>query len=109
MSDNTAKIVHLIGQLKQGGAERQLVYTARGLQQRGWPQAVVSFDQGGVWKNHLLDSNIPVLEVPRHPVRLWRLWQLYRLMRREKPQIAISWSPHVGVYARQLVGIGAPR
>jgi glycosyltransferase involved in cell wall biosynthesis len=98
----TAGIVHLIGQLARGGAEQQLAYVADALKRREWRQVVVSFSLGGVWKDRLLDMDLPVYEIPPHRVKLWRLWQLYGVVRHERPQIAVSWSPHAGVYAQWL-------
>jgi len=103
------KVVHLIGQLRRGGAEKQLTCLARALKDRGWPQAVVSFNQGGYWKKRLEEMNVPVLEVPRTPLKPLRLLRLFRLMRREKPRILLSWSEHVAVYAQCLRGIGNPK
>ena len=104
-----AKIVHLIGQLSRGGAEKQLFYVARALGERGWPQAVASFDVGGAWAERLIEPGIPVFPIPRHPLKPWRLWQLWRILRRQQPGILLIWSGYTGVYARWLFGIGRPR
>jgi glycosyltransferase involved in cell wall biosynthesis len=94
----TGKVVHLIGTLGQGGAERQVTYLAQALQQRGWPQCVIAFAPGGVWKDRLLERQIVVGEVPPSWLKPWRLWRLYRLLRGESPEILVSWSSHVAVY-----------
>ena len=54
-------VLHLIGQLGRGGAEKQLFHIATGLQRRGWPQAVVAFDTSGVWEPRLKDAGIPFI------------------------------------------------
>ncbi len=102
------KIVHLIGQLRRGGAEKQLYHLVRALRDRGWPQSVVSFDRGGAWRERLLGLGLPVAEIPRHPIKPWRLWRLWRIVRVARPRILVSWSSHVGVYAHWLRGVGRP-
>ncbi len=93
------KIVHLIGQLRRGGAERQLIHLAGELAARGWPQAVVSFGGGDAWNQRLEALGVSLYEIPRHPIKPWRLWQLLRIVRRERPAILQTWSPHVAQYA----------
>jgi len=102
-------ILHIIGQLTCGGAERQLSYLARALQTRGWTQSVVSLSEGGIWRDFLVTNNIPVFEIPRHPFKPYRLWQLYQFVRQQRPQIIMSWSLHAAVYAHWLSGVGHPR
>jgi len=103
------RIVHLIGQSSRGGAERQLFLLSTALNKRGWPQSVVSFDVGGVWKERLESAGLPVHEIPRCRFKPWRLWQLSRILRRERPAILQVWSPHVGPYARWAWGKGGAR
>jgi glycosyltransferase involved in cell wall biosynthesis len=103
------KIVHLIGQLGRGGAERQLFFLARSLKKRGWNQAVISFDLGGPWAARLLEEEIAVHEIPRHPIKPWRLLRLGVQVRRERADVLLSWSAHVGVYAHWLRGVGPLR
>jgi glycosyltransferase involved in cell wall biosynthesis len=102
-------VVHLIGQLGRGGTEKQLFSTAAGLQRRGWHQTVIAFDTGGMWVPLLKDAGIPVFVVPRDGLKLRRLWRLWRLVRREKPEILLSWSSYVAAYARLLRGVGPLR
>ncbi|MGA2066639.1 MAG: glycosyltransferase [Thermoguttaceae bacterium] len=102
-------VLHLIGQLGRGGAEKQLFHIATGLQRRGWPQAVVAFDTSGVWEPRLKDAGIPVFVIPRDRLKLRRLWRLWRLVRRQKPGILLSWSAYVAAYAHWLRGVGPVR
>jgi glycosyltransferase involved in cell wall biosynthesis len=99
-------IVHLIGQLGRGGAEKQLFLLASALARRGWQQAVVSFLPGGVWEGHLAESGIPVCSIPRTSITPWRFWRLRRLIRSRKPRVIVSWSAHMAVYADWLFGVG---
>ncbi len=57
-------IIHTIGQLERGGAEKQLSLLALALHTRGWDQVVVSFSRSGPWKNVLESGGIPVVEIP---------------------------------------------
>ena len=101
-----ANIVHLVGQLGRGGAEKQLFLLASALNRRGWQQAVISFLPGGTWASRFVEQGIPVSSIPRTRITPWRFWQLRRLIRSEKPHIIVSWSAHAGVYADWLFGIG---
>ena len=107
--ESKGKIVHLIGDLERGGDQTQLFQLGLGLQERGWRQAVVSFDRQGVWKELLEKKGFPVVEIPRHPFKPWRLWRLQRFIRRERPDIVLSWAPHVAVYAHWLCHVGPLR
>lgn len=97
------KILHLIGQMERGGAERQLIYLSNALQERGWQQAVVTFNPGDAWDERFADTRIPLFGIPRHPNKLWRLWQLWMIVLKERPLLIHSWSHHTSVYARWLL------
>jgi len=97
------KVLHLIGQLVRGGAERQLVYLSQCLSERGWAQAVVTFNPGDVWEEKLVSQGVPVLHIPRSKSKLLRLARLNLLAAREHPQLIHSWSHHTNVYARWML------
>ena len=101
------KIIHLIGQMERGGAERQLLYLAKELKDRGWEQVVVTLNPGQPWDALVTEMGIPLVCIPRRSSRLLRLLQLSRIVRREQPAVIHSWSNHTNVYARWLMG-GAP-
>ena len=103
------RLLHLIGQLGRGGAEKQLFCLAAALHRQGWKQDVVSFLPGGVWAERLREAGIPVYAIPRHWVKPLRLWRLWRLVRRLRPRVLLSWSEHVAVYAQWLRGVGTVR
>jgi glycosyltransferase involved in cell wall biosynthesis len=98
----TPKVLHLIGQLVRGGAERQLISIAEALMARGWPQMIVSFSAGDAWDSLAQAKGIPLRRVRPHANKLLRLAQLYRLVWRERPAIVHSWSRHINVYAAGL-------
>ena len=99
-----ATLIHMIGQLGRGGAEKQLFCLAAALQKRGWQQAIVSFSPGGVWAPRFDDIGVPVFFIPHSRFKVWRLWKLQRLVRREKPRLLLSWSAHVAAYGDWIFG-----
>lgn len=101
------KIVHLIGQMERGGAERQLLYLVQELKNRGWDQVVITFNPGQPWDALVTQMGIRLIAVERRSSRLLRLFQLSRLVRRERPALVHSWSNHTNVYARWLMA-GVP-
>lgn len=101
-------IVHTIGQLTRGGAEKQLALLSLALRARGWSQTVVSFSCSGPWKSILEDGGIPVHEIPSSPVKPYRWWKTNQVIRRERPDLLMAWSLYTGVYTRYLIGCGAP-
>lgn len=98
------RLLHLIGSLERGGAEKQLFALAAALARRGWQQEVVAFSPGGVWLPRFREIGVPVTSVPRSVVKPWRLWRLQRLVRRQKPQLLLSWSAHAAVYGHWVFG-----
>jgi len=99
-------IVHLIGQLDRGGAEKQLFLLASALQRRGWQQAVISFMAGGTWAGRFAEIGIPVSCIPPTRLTPWRFWRLRRLIRSLKPRVIVSWSAHGAVYADWIFAVG---
>jgi len=96
------RILHLIGQLARGGAERQMISICVELKRRGWDQAVATFYPGAAWDQKIIEAGITLLQLPRHPIPMFRLWRLHQLVQREKPQLIHSWSLHTNVYASYL-------
>jgi glycosyltransferase involved in cell wall biosynthesis len=97
-------LIHMIGQLGRGGAEKQLFCLVAALQKRGWQQAIVSFSPGGVWQARFDEIGVPVHHIPQSRFKVWRLWKLQRLVRREKPRLLMSWSAHVASYGNRIFG-----
>jgi len=100
------KILHLIGQLTRGGAERQLLHLAGALRERGWKQTIISFGGGDEWNKYCIQMGIPLYVIPRHPIKPWRLWKLVRVFQREKPALIQTWSSHLAEYTRLAWGKG---
>lgn len=89
------RIDFLIRSLDYGGAERQLVTLAKGLQGRGHSVSVAVFYSGGPLEKDLRDSGVPVNMLDKHG--RWDvfpfLWRLIRLIRHEKPDILHGYLP----------------
>jgi glycosyltransferase involved in cell wall biosynthesis len=96
------KIMHLIGQLARGGAERQILSVCNELKKRGWNQVVTTFCPDAPWDRKIVETGISLLRLPRRLVPLLRLWHLHQLVKREDPQLIHSWSLHTNVYASYL-------
>lgn len=99
MTKRDVKLVHLIGGLGVGGAEKQLLAVASALTRCGWAQTVITFGCGGEWKNEFTKLGISVYEIRQTSFKPLRLMQLLGLLVRECRPICISWSPHVAFYS----------
>lgn len=83
------KIVFLARTLNQGGAQRQLVVLAKGLQERGHSIYVIVFYANGFFENELRTSGIDVRVLNRRGrwrvIALWR--QLVQIVQELNPDI----------------------
>jgi glycosyltransferase involved in cell wall biosynthesis len=83
-------IVFLTRDLDIGGAQRQMVDLAAGLQRCGWKVKVASFYAGGALEGELAGAGVPLICLNKSG--RWDmagfLWRLLRLLRRERPDIA---------------------
>jgi glycosyltransferase involved in cell wall biosynthesis len=74
--------------LDTGGAQRQLVELAIGLQRARWKVTVATFYPGGALETVLLGAGVPVVSL--HKRGRWDvlgfMWRLVQLIRRERPQ-----------------------
>jgi glycosyltransferase involved in cell wall biosynthesis len=82
-------IVFVIPSLAAGGAERQLIVLAGGLQRSGWRVRVITFYGGGSLAADLLAAGVPLENLEKrgrrgYPVFVFRL---LRALRRERPGI----------------------
>jgi glycosyltransferase involved in cell wall biosynthesis len=82
-------IVLLTHSLFFGGAERQLIVLAKGLQQRGHKVVVVPFYSGGSLEQELVDSNIPIRSL--YKKGRWDMWAILRRL----PEVIQQERPHV--------------
>ncbi|MEO8901748.1 MAG: glycosyltransferase [Polyangiaceae bacterium] len=101
------KVVLLVPSLVRGGAERQLVMTARGLQSVGVDVTVMVFYDGGAFERDILESGIRLVSLRKS--HRWDLAgfgvRFLRALHAEKPDILYSFmatSNLLGVAAGKL-------
>src|SRR5215831_20362192 len=92
-------ILHAIGQLVRGGAERQLLLVASALAARGWSQSVVTFQPGSAWDHELEARGVRLFPVKQSRLKLGRLLEFCRIVAAQRPDIVHSWSHHTTVYS----------
>lgn len=81
------KVLFFIRSLNAGGAERQLVVTAKGLAERGYDVMVLTCYDGGFYASELADTSVQLLGL--HKKGRWDLFGfLFRLQRVLKEQSA---------------------
>jgi len=89
----SADLVCLIGQLGNGGTERQLYLFLKHLDRtRVRPLVVVSAAPGGLWQGRFeQELGVPIVFLGGIPAPL-KLWRFRRLVRQARPRIVFSWS-----------------
>lgn len=108
------RLLFVIGSLREGGAEAQLVYLLRGLVEEGWPVAVVTLHDGGVRHREVRELGVPVFSVslprfrPRWNPIPWMLLPLVLLrsvmrIRRWQPDIVHAYLFWSHVWARLVL------
>jgi len=95
------KIFFLIRSLHPGGAERQLVVSAKGLSERGHDVAVLTFYSGGDYERDLLNTKVRLLGIGKKS--RWDLasffFRLVTLLRREKPDVVYSFLGGANIFS----------
>lgn len=105
----TPSVVHVITDLKDGGAEAAL-YRLCSVEGRAWVPHVISLMGPGKYGPKLEAAGVPVISMnmPQGRVSLSGLWLLWRTLRKIQPQAVQTWMYHAdflgGVTAR-LAGI----
>jgi glycosyltransferase involved in cell wall biosynthesis len=106
-------VLHVISGLRLGGAERMLVETAMGLQQRGLAQHVVSLRGRDQYADDLEAAGIPVsvFDIASVPQALSVFWRLRQVVHRIQPDIIQGWMYHgdLAAMAAHLVVTGRSR
>ncbi|MFK5854542.1 MAG: glycosyltransferase [Bacteroidota bacterium] len=86
------EIVLFIRSLNSGGAERQLVVTAKGLAELGHKVTVLTFYSGGAYENELSDCAVKLLSLNKKG--RWDLisffLRLIKLLRKQSPDVIYS-------------------
>ncbi|MEH3144378.1 MAG: glycosyltransferase [Methylobacterium frigidaeris] len=97
----------MIGQLGQGGSERQLfLFLARCDRSRWAPTLYVSGELG-FWEGPIRALGVPVVLLTGSPPA--KLLRFRAAVRRQRPAAFFSWSSYTNVFALALLGLGARR
>jgi len=87
------KILFFTRSLNAGGAERQLVVTAKGLAERGYQVTVLTFYAGGFYANELNNTTVQLLSL--HKKGRWDLlaflYRLLRILHQQSPDVIYSY------------------
>jgi glycosyltransferase involved in cell wall biosynthesis len=116
------RIVHVIGSLREGGAEGQLVLLLGQLRARGHEQALCILRREGARLAAvealgvpIIDLGFPLLRPPWNPAAWWRLLaclaRTRRVLRAQRPDVVHGWLFEAYVWAAlalRLGGGGAP-
>lgn len=85
-------ILFFIRSLNAGGAERQLVVTAKGLAERGHTVSVLTFYSGGFYEEELAGSSVQLISLNKKG--RWDLlaffYRLLKVLRQQRPQVMYS-------------------
>jgi len=106
----TVKLVHLITELSNGGAQSALLRLLRGLDRtRFTPVVACLYNGDGEVARQIRALEIPVIDLGmQHKWQVGAFTRLYRLLRREKPAILHTWMFHANLAGRiigRLAGI----
>jgi glycosyltransferase involved in cell wall biosynthesis len=91
----------ITGQLRLGGAEKQLYLLARGLYRKGWQVSVVSMShsKGEYWEQPLREVGIPVYGIRMDLPHFHRLMAVRRILQALRIRIVHSWTLHTNFYS----------
>lgn len=102
------RVAHLVDTLEIGGAERQLVTVATGVERARVEPTVICLTRKGPFEAALAAAGVPVhLIGKRHKLGVQALLRLRRLLRRERPDILQTWMFTCNLYGR-LAATGLP-
>lgn len=95
------KILFFIRSLDPGGAERQVIITAKGLAQKGHDVSLLLFYTGGAFCREIIDTNVRLLNLNKKG--RWDLFGFYfrliSILRRESPDVIYSFMGIAGIFS----------
>jgi glycosyltransferase involved in cell wall biosynthesis len=111
------RLLYVIGQLRSGGAERQLYYLLQVMNRDRYQPAVVvwNYHEGDPYVAHLQALKVPVYPIPRVSSGYLRLKAFRRLIRQLGPELLHSYSFYTNfpawwaVLGTKAIAIGALR
>lgn len=92
-------ICFIAGQLGLGGAERQLFYILKTLQDLNWEIFLISLTKGEYWEKQIKELGIPVYYAGKSENRLKRLFVIFSYIYHHRPAIIQSQHFHTNIYA----------
>jgi glycosyltransferase involved in cell wall biosynthesis len=99
------KVAVIIGQLAQGGSERQLYSFLKHCNRERWsPIVYVSRGPRGFWDEAIRELEIPIISLEGGPFE--RMWQFRRSCQVHRVQGFFSWAAHTNIYSLALWGLG---
>ncbi len=102
------QIGFLIGQLGQGGAERQVYLITSVLAQLGASPTVLTFNPNGIWRERLKQAGVPIISIPRRgSLDFRRLIFLRKALTIQEFDILFCFGSAEAFYGR-LAGINLP-
>lgn len=93
------KILCLIDSLGPGGAQRQLVGLSRFLKEEGLDVKVATYHNDSFYVGQLKDGGVPYELINNAHSRLMRPWQIAQFIKRESPNVVISYLEAPSIYA----------
>ncbi|MCA9468937.1 MAG: glycosyltransferase family 4 protein [Nitrospira sp.] len=111
------RFLYLVGQLRAGGLERQLVYLLQTLDQKSYfPKVIVwNFNENDFYVPKILDLGVEVLPLPRGLGPIGKLLAFLKIVRDLNPEVIHSYSfytnfpAYLGEFVSNAVAIGAMR
>ena len=98
------KILFFIRSLNTGGAERQLVVTAKGLAERGHNVTVLTFYNSGFYADELTNINVQLLSLNKQG--RWDLfaffYRLFKALRQQNPDVIYSYMNTANILVMML-------
>lgn len=95
------QIIFFIRSLNAGGAERQLVVTAKGLAERGHNVTVLTFYSGGFYADELTNTKVQLLSLNKKG--RWDLfaflYRLFKVLRQQSPYMIYSYMNTANILA----------
>lgn len=95
------RICYIIGQLDNGGAEKQLYELVKGINKDLFDPVVISLSQGGSWSREFRKLDIKVIELQRRKHREFaRLFRLFKLLKAIRPDLVHTYLFSANSYGR---------
>lgn len=99
-----ASIAVIIGQLSQGGSERQMYEFLAGCDQTRWRPTVYVSGASGYWEDHIRGLGVPVVTLKGS--RAAKMLQFRRACIERGTECFFSWSSYTNAFAVALAGAG---